>query len=133
VRTPFDDFVEEFTPRPPAREAWCGFVVIVALIFALLLSLHFISRAHAQDRPRLVFDCTQFAQYARSMAMLRDIGANRDKVIGELRKDMRPGLMLAVLEREAKMVWASDAPRIEIEHGAYKRCQGQLGDFGGEG
>ena len=119
--------------RPPARQAWSGFVVIVVLIFALLLSLHFIARAEAQERPRLVVDCVQFATNARSMAVLRDIGANLDKVIMELRKDRRPGLVLAVLEREAKLIWASDAPRIEIEHSAYKRCQAQLGDMGVEG
>jgi len=133
LESPFDDPTDEFTPRPPMRAAWCGFVVIVVLIFALLLSLHFIAVARAQDRPRLVFDCVQFATYARGMATLRDIGANRDKVIAELRKDMRPGLMLAVLEREAKLVWSSNAPRLEIEHGAYKRCQGQLGNMGLEG
>ena len=110
------------------REQYFGAKLLLVAIGAAAAAT-----AHALDRPRLVFDCTQFAQYARSMAMLRDIGANLDKVIAELRKDMRPGLMLAVLEREAKTVWASNAPRLEIEHGAYKRCQQQLGDMGMEG
>ena len=133
MKSPFDDLVEEFTPRPPMRVAWWGFVAVLAFIFVLVLSLHIIATAQAQERPRLVFDCTQFATYARGMATLRDVGASRDKVIAELRRDVRPGMMLAVLEREAKLVWSSNLPRIEIEHGAYRRCQAQLGDMGVEG
>ena len=133
MKTPFDKLVEEFTPRAPVRAAWWGFVMILALIFALLLSLHFIARAGAQERPRVVFDCVQYATYARGVATLRDVGADREKVIAELRKDLRHGMMLAVLEREVKLVFAQKLPRIEVEHGAYKRCQAQLGDMGVEG
>jgi len=132
VRTPFDDLVTEFTPRPPARAAWCGFVVILALIFALVLSLHFISRAYA-DAPRVVWDCYQFGTWARRIAMLRELGADQGKVIGELRRELRPGITLAVLEHEVKRIYAGKIPRLEAEGNAYKRCQQQLGDMGVEG
>ena len=132
MRSAFDDLVEQFTPRPPARAAWWGFIVIVALIFALLLSLHFIARAHA-DAPRVVWDCHQFSTWARRIAVLRELDADQGKVIKELRRELRPGITLAVLEHEVKRIYAGKTSRLEAEVDAYRRCQVQLGDMGIEG
>lgn len=86
-----------------------------------------------QDVPRVIFDCQQLGTYARRIAMLRDLGAQRDKVLDQLRRELRPGMMLAVLEREAKRVYAEKPSGPEAEASAYKRCQTQLGDMGEEG
>ena len=128
MKSPWDDLV------PPLRICWPdlgwrGYAILAILAIAL----PFACTVSAQERPRVVFDCQQFATYARGMATLRDVGADRDKVLAELRSQVRPGMMLAVLEREVKLVWAAKQPRIEAEHGAYKRCQAQLGDMGHEG
>jgi hypothetical protein len=132
VKSAWDDLVQEFTPRPPARQAWWGFVAIVALVCALLLSLHFMARAYAVA-PRVVWDCHQFSTWARRIAMLRELGADQGKVIGELRRELRPGITLAVLEHEVKRIYAGKIPRLEAEGNAYKRCQQQLGDMEAEG
>lgn len=138
MKSPWDDLVDEISRRPPARAAWAAFGIIVILILAAALCLHFIARmaipaARAQDVPRVIFDCQQLGNYARRIAMLRELGAQRDKVLEQLRRELRPGMLLAVLEREAKRVYAEKPSGPEAELSAYRRCQAQLGDMGQEG
>lgn len=148
MKSPWSELLEDLERGvAPARSAWQAFAIIVLLILALAMALHFIAKnAHAQpvrheqapfliaqDAPRVIFDCQQFGAYARRIVMLRELGAERDKVIRQLREELRPGMMLAVLEREVRRVYANKPSRLEAEADAYKRCQRQLGDMGEEG
>jgi len=135
VRTPFDDLVAEFTPRPPARAAWWGFVVILALIFALVLSLHFISRAYAQDRPRFTLDCRELAAHISLAAWARDMRADENMVaiyFSKANQHLGYNLVRA-LEREVRRLWKEKHPAGKAVEAAHQRCQAQLGDMGMEG
>ncbi len=148
MRTPFDDLIEALSPREQAGSAWTACAIAVLLALVALLVVHFTARAYAQPTryaqqpplerraqmaPRVIFDCAKFGEYARRIAMLRDMGAHLDKVLIELRRDLRSGLVLAVLEREARNIYAGKPSRLDAEAQAYKRCQAQLGDMGVEG
>jgi len=130
MRTSFDDLVDQFTPRPPARAAWWGWAIATALAIAVVVTLA--ATAHA-DAPRVVWDCHQFSTWARRIAVLRELDADQGKIIKELRRELRPGITLAVLEHEVKRIYAGKTSRLEAEVDADRRCKAQLGDMGIEG
>ena len=130
MRTSFDDLVDQFTPRPPARAACWGWAIATALAIAVVVTLA--ATAHA-DAPLVVWDCHQFSTWARRIAVLRELDADHGKIIKELRRELRPGITLAVLEHEVKRIYAGKISRLEAEGDAYKRCQAQLRDMGIEG
>ena len=132
MRTPIDDLIEQFAPQMPARLAWWGWAIATALAIAVVVTLAATARAYA-DAPRVVWDCHQFSTWARRIAVLRELDADQGKVIKELRRELRPGITLAVLEHEVKRIYAGKPSRLEAEGDAYKRCQAQLGDMGIEG
>jgi len=132
MRTPFDDLIEEFAPQLPARLALWGWAIATALAIAVVVMLASIAKARA-DAPRVVWDCHQFSTWARRIAVLRELDASQGKVINELRRELRPGITLAVLEHEVKRIYAGKTSRLEAEVDAYRRCQAQLGDMGIEG
>jgi len=135
MRTPVDDLVDELTPRPPARAAWWGWAVIVALIFALLLSLHFISRAYAQERQRLVVDCKDLASQIALAAWARDMQADENLVaIFHRSANKHLGFNQSrAVEREVRRVWHEKLPAKDAIAASYRRCQAQLGEMGLEG
>jgi len=135
VKTPFDDLVEEFTPRPPVRQAWWGFVALVVLIFTLLLSMHFIALAYAQERARFAVDCKDLANQIALAAWARDMRADENLVaIFHRSANRHLGFNQSrAIEREVRRVWHEKQPARKAVDAAFDRCRAQLGDMGLEG
>lgn len=82
-----------------------------------------------------VMDCADLYAFALQIAVLRDLDANRAKVLArvkELNRDLAPA-RLAVLERELKRVWREGKRPEEAAMALYTQCMEQLGDMGAEG
>lgn len=132
MKSPFDALVDQVTPRAPARLAWYCFALAAALAIAVVIALSTMAKAYA-DAPRVVWDCDHFSNWARRIAILRELGAEQGKVINELRRELRSGITLAVLEHEVKRIYAGKPSRLEAESNAHRRCEEQLGDMGRDG
>lgn len=131
MRTPFDDLVEEFTPRPPVRLAWWGYAIAVALAIAVVMTLAGIAKA----QERTAIDCKDFANQIALAAWARDMRADENMVaIFHRTANQHLGFNLSrAIEREVRRVWHEKLPMGKAIEAAHKRCQAQLGDMGREG
>lgn len=111
-------------PRPPVREAWAGFVFVLALIFGLVLALHAIATAHASEGVFSARECQQLAQFARATAEIRDIGAHMDKHLALVRRRVAEGgvQLSALIERELVRVYAEGLAPEAAEQSTHTRC-----------
>ena len=79
-------------------------------------------------------DCTEYADYARRVAILRSVEAKLELVIQQTRIDAGSlyGIKAQALVREARAVYAERLPPLEARYQAWLRCTAVLGRFGAE-
>ena len=135
LESPFDDPADEYTPRPPVRQAWWGYAVILALIFAIVLSAHFIARAEAQTIPVRTINCYELSQQAGLVVWARDMGAQHDKVLQDMRRlnARHAKVLIDGMDRELRWIWAQPFDSNDAMQAAYNRCVAQLGAIRREG
>lgn len=107
---------------------WLIWAIVIGLVIALVL---YASRAHAQAH----FDCEQLAYGIGNVAVLRDLGADMNKVIAatlkENRRQVAPAHMAAI-EREIRRVWREGLDPEKAKAEVFNRCRAQGGDMGVE-
>ena len=134
MKSPWDELLEDLERGvAPARAAWQAFAVIVLLILALAMALHFIARASAQERPAI--DCNDFAMQMRLAVWARDMRADENMVaIYHRTVNQHLGFNLSrAIEREVRRAWQEKLPASKAVESAHRRCLEQLGELGTEG
>ena len=134
MKSPWDELLEDLERGvAPARAAWQAFAVIVLLILALAMALHFIARASAQERPAI--DCNDFAMQMRLAVWARDMRADENMVaIYHRTVNQHLGFNLSrAIEREVRRAWQEKLPASKAVEAAHRRCLEQLGELGTEG
>lgn len=135
MRSPWDELLEDLeSGKAPARAAWHAFAVIVLLILALAMALHFIARASAQEQ-RPAIDCNDFAMQMRLAVWARDMKADENLVaIYHRTVNRHLGFNLSrAIEREVRRAWQEKLPATKAVEAAHRRCLDQLGELAVEG
>ncbi len=73
-----------------------------------------------------VLNCHNYAQFAANVAVFREVGAPIHRVLAYIRAG-NEGSLLAVMEREVKLVYAEKRKPSDAAFDAFKRCEERLG------
>lgn len=119
-----EDLLRHLQP-PPARAAWAGFLLVLALIFGIPIALHFIAAANAQEGAGFSDqECQALARFARTSAEIRDIDADMNKHLQLVRRRVAEGGMQLseLIERELVRVYAEGLAPEAAEQSTHTRC-----------